>query len=114
MGNSDTYAMGNVLNNMDDFLKILGGGGIVGTIWAIVIWLGRSGFIKGRVTIGNEQNGKEKDCPNTEIKADIAKLYDHAKIANDEMGKVQERLGNVETTVARIDGKLDVLIELKK
>lgn len=80
-------------------VSILGGGGVV------------IGLIKGgllNIRIGT--NGKDDVFKKL---TDIAANHEaRLEISNNEMGEVQKRVGNIETTVAKIDGKLDIIVDM--
>jgi hypothetical protein len=54
---------------------------------------------------------------NTDVRDDIKQLYDHAKVANEEMGKVQIHLSALETdmswvknTIEKVDARTWIIL----
>lgn len=48
-----------------------------------------------------------QDHINKDVNEDIRRLYDHAKIANEEMGRVQKSIGIIETDLHWMKDKLE-------
>ena len=75
---------------MEDIIKILSGAGTVGVVWGGLTYLGKKGYIRGRVTIGNDTNGNgEKKEDKVEVlEQHLATL---TEVANHNFSDLKER-----------------------
>ena len=95
---------------MTEFLTPLLGN--IGTVTLLIlIW--KSGLLKYILEMknGNGRDHKLQDYINEEQKEFNRSMNEHARVANNEMSEVKDRLSNLEVGQARIEGKIDILIK---
>lgn len=56
-----------------------------------------------------ENEHKLQEHINTDVQKDIEKLYDHAKIANGEMGTIRQEMGDMRICMSKIRTDVDWL-----